>query len=477
MLFNSFNFGLFLPIVLIIYWSIGNQKIKIQNLLLLIASYFFYGLWDWRFLALILISSLIDYYSGIEIEKSNSNTRRKFFLFFSVFWNLGILFTFKYFNFFVDELINLIGYSDSNFTFNSLNIILPVGLSFYTFQTLSYTIDVYNNRIKPTYNLLNFLCFVSFFPQLVAGPIERAGNLLPQFYKQRKLDVTNFKDGLRQILWGLFKKMVVADNVALAVNAIYASPEEHGSLSLFYASALFFFQIYCDFSGYSDIAIGSAKLFGFKLSKNFNIPYLSRSVAEFWQRWHITLTKWFTDYVYAPIIKKHKRNSFYKTLALFISMGLIGLWHGANWTFIMFGIFQAITISIERLPIALKGRKVSINYYLYRMPLLFAIFYGFVLITISCVFFRSDNLESSFYIIKKIVSFVPSEGFSLIIGFKILVIPILILLEYFTRTKNHPFEGLENKFKKPARWAIYYIFILIIIRYAGPAEQFIYFQF
>jgi len=476
-LFNSFNFGLFLPIVLLLYWAIGYKKIKTQNVLLLIASYFFYGLWDWRFLFLILASSLIDYYAGIEIEKSSTKSRKKLYLYFSVFWNLGILFVFKYYNFFITEFTLLFGLDNSEYAFSSLNIILPVGLSFYTFQTLSYSFDIYKDKIKATKNILNFLCFVSFFPQLVAGPIERAGNLLPQFNKQRKIDVAVFKDGLRLILWGLFKKMVVADTIAIAVNAIYASPEDQGSLSLFYASALFFFQIYCDFSGYSDIAIGTAKLFGFKLSKNFAIPYLARSVAEFWQRWHITLTKWFTEYVYAPIIKKHRKSNFYKIVALFVSMGLIGLWHGANWTFIFFGLFQAVAISIERFPINIKGKSVSINYYLNRMPLSFAIVYSFVLITISCIFFRSESLESSFYIITKIVSFVPSEDFSFIIGIKILVIPILVLLEYFTRTKNHPFEAFEKIVNKPLRWAVYYIFIIVIIRYAGPAEQFIYFQF
>lgn len=477
MLFNSFNFGLFLPFVLLIYWVIGYKKIKAQNILLLIASYFFYGLWDWRFLFLIFISSIIDYYAGIEIEKSHSKSRKKFFLFFSLFWNLGILFVFKYYNFFITEFTTLFGLESSEYAFSSLNIILPVGLSFYTFQTLSYSLDVYKGTIKPTKNILNFLCFVSFFPQLVAGPIERAGNLLPQFNRKRSLDLDNFKDGLRLILWGLFKKMVVADNVAIAVNAIYSSPEDQGSLSLFYASALFFFQIYCDFSGYSDIAIGSAKLFGFKLSKNFNIPYLSRSTAEFWQRWHITLTKWFTEYIYTPIIKKNRRNFYYKTFALFVSMTLIGLWHGANWTFLFFGIFQAIAISIERIPFKIKGKKVSLNYYLNKMPLLLAVIYSFILITSSCIFFRSESLESSFYIINKIVSFVPSENFSFVIGIKVLVIPILVLLEYFTRTKNHPFEGLEKVVGKPLRWTIYYIFIISIIRYAGPAEQFIYFQF
>jgi len=460
-----------------LYWVIGYQKIKYQNLLLLVASYFFYGLWDWRFLFLILISSLIDYYTGIEIEKYSTKSRKKIFLFFSLFWNLGILFVFKYYNFFIKEFTTLFGLDNSDYAFSSLNIILPVGLSFYTFQTLSYSLDVYKGRIKATHNLLNFLCFVSFFPQLVAGPIERAGNLLPQFSKQRSLDIDNFKDGLRLILWGLFKKMVVADNVAIAVNAIYASPEDHGSLTLFYASALFFFQIYCDFSGYSDIAIGSAKLFGFKLSTNFKIPYISRSTSEFWQRWHITLTKWFTEYVYVPIIRKHKRNYFYKTFALFVSMALIGLWHGANWTFIFFGIYQAIIISFERIPFKLKGKNVSVNYFLNKMPLGFAMLYSFILITSSCIFFRADSLSSAFQIIKKIASFTPSEHFSLVIGIKILVIPFLVVLEYFTRSKNHPFEGLEKIVNKPLRWAIYYIFIITIIRYAGPAEQFIYFQF
>ncbi len=477
MLFNSFNFGLFLPIVLLLYWAIGYQKIKFQNLLLLIASYFFYGLWDWRFLLLILISSLIDYYSGIEIEKSATKSRKKFFLFFSVFWNLGILFVFKYYNFFITEFTTLFGLESSEYAFSSLNIILPVGLSFYTFQTLSYSLDVYKGKIKATYNLLNFLCFVSFFPQLVAGPIERAGNLLPQFNKSRTLDINNFKDGLRLILWGLFKKMVVADNVALAVNAIYASPDEQGSLSLFYASALFFFQIYCDFSGYSDIAIGSAKLFGFKLSKNFNIPYLSRSVSEFWQRWHITLTRWFTEYVYASIIRKYKHSYIIKTFALFVSMGLIGLWHGANWTFIVFGIYQAIMIAIERIPFKFKGKKVSINYYINKMPLGFAVVYSFIIITSSSIFFRAESLSSAFEIIKTIVSFIPSEKFTTVIGLKVLVIPFLVLLEYVTRTKNHPFEELEKIMNRPLRWAVYYIFIIAIIRYAGPAEQFIYFQF
>ncbi len=477
MLFNSFSFALFLPIVLSFYWIIGYRRVKIQNILLLLASYFFYGLWDWRFLFLIIASSLIDYFIGIEIYNSENKFKRKLFLYLSILGNLGVLFLFKYYNFFIDEFSILFNLDPSDYTFSSFQIILPVGLSFYTFQTMSYTIDVYRKNIKPSYNLLHFLCFVSFFPQLVAGPIERARNLLPQFNQERKFDIANSKDGLRLILWGLFKKMVVADNVAIAVNAIYLTPEDHGSLSLLYASVLFFFQIYCDFSGYSDIAIGTAKLFGFKLSKNFNTPYLARSVAEFWQRWHITLTKWFTDYVYGPIIKKRKRSYLVKTFALLVSMGLIGFWHGANWTFIVFGVYQAVIISIERIPFKIRGKKVNVNYYLSRMPLVFAICYSFIIIITSCIFFRAETLESSLYIIKKIISFVPSDQFSFIISKRVLFVPLIIFIEYFTKTKNHPFELFEKKYSKPVRWLVYYVFVLIIIRYAGPKEEFIYFQF
>ena len=334
--------------MLLTYWAVGFKRIKAQNIVLLVASYIFYGLWDWRFLSLIIASSFVDYLAGRAIGASGSKKFKKLYLFLSIVWNLGVLFIFKYYNFFAEGFANLFHLSTQGHTYNSLDIILPVGLSFYTFQTMSYTIDVYRNRIRPTQNVLNFLCFVSFFPQLVAGPIERARSLLPQFNKQRIFERSLVVDGLRQMLWGLFMKMVVADNVALAVNTIYSEPDSFGSLSLLYASILFFFQIYCDFAGYSNIAIGSAKLFGFNLSKNFNIPYLSRSVAEFWQRWHITLTKWFTDYVYAPLIQSWKRSYVSRTIALFITMTLIGLWHGANWTFIFLVCFRP-------LPLQLKG--------------------------------------------------------------------------------------------------------------------------
>lgn len=477
MLFNSFDFGVFLVLVYLLYWGIGVNRRKAQNILLLLASYFFYGFWDWRFLSLIIASSLIDFYAAKAIEATSKVQLRKLYLWGSILWNLGVLFIFKYYNFFIESFSSLFSMPLVSEGFTIWNVIIPVGLSFYTFQTISYTIDVYRGKMKATTNLTEFLCFVSFFPQLVAGPIERAGKLLPQFLKERSFSLSESKEGLREILWGLFKKMVVADNVAIAVNAIYAAPEDYGSLSLLYATVLFFFQIYCDFSGYSDIAIGTAKLFGFKLSKNFNLPYLAKSAAEFWQRWHITLTRWFMDYVYTPLVKNKDRNFIVNTVAIFITMTLIGLWHGANWTFIVFGVLQAIAISVERIPIPFGKKKTTLISYISNAPRVLTSLYIFVLIVISSVFFRSETIESSFTVLNRIFSFIPDANFSFIIGLKVLVIPLLIMFELFNSQKAFPLLNLEKHLSKPIRWILYYTIILLLIRYAGPKEQFIYFQF
>ena len=351
MLFNSFDFGFFLVIVYLAYWAIGTKRRNAQNVLILIASYTFYGLWDWRFLGLLAMSSLIDFITGRAIANSEKRRTQKFYLWLSILWNLGVLFTFKYFNFFIDSFETLFGMEASQgYTF--WNVAIPLGLSFYTFQTMSYSIDVFQKKIKPTKNLLEFLCFVSFFPQLVAGPIEKAKHLLPQFESKRQFDLENAKSGLRQILWGLFKKIIVAEKLGIAVSMAFDNPEAYNSITLVFAAFLFCFQVYCDFSGYTDIAIGTAKLFGFKLSKNFNLPYFSRSVSEFWQRWHITLTRWFTDYVYIPIVKSGKKISrTKKTFALLLTFTLVGFWHGANWTFILFGALNAVVLSLERIRI------------------------------------------------------------------------------------------------------------------------------
>ncbi len=476
MLFNSFAFGIFLPTTLLLYWVVGFNRIKWQNLILLAASYLFYGLWDWRFLFLIIASSLVDYVAGIAIAGTDDRTKRKIYIYSSVFWNLGVLFLFKYYNFFIDEFATLFSLQDGEYGFSSLNLILPVGLSFYTFQTMSYTIDVYKERISPTKNILNFLCYVSFFPQLVAGPIEKAADLLPQFNSKRKFQVENVKEGLRQILWGLFKKMVIADNAARIVTLVFAGPEEYGSLTLLFGALMFFFQIYGDFSGYSDIAIGTARLFGFKLSKNFNIPYLARSSTEFWQRWHITLTRFFNDYVYFPIISKNIRSTARRNYAIFLTMVLIGLWHGANWTFILFGGLQGLLIILERTPLS-KGRKSSL-FHKNLVPRPIGILLTLVFITASCVLFRSQNIAEAGYIFERIFSFIPSENLGKFLNKRLLVLLfILIVCEIFTRKKDFPFSQIDTYLSRPIRWIIYYAFIYIIIRYAGPSENFIYFQF
>ncbi|EDM43028.1 alginate O-acetylation protein [unidentified eubacterium SCB49] len=435
-------------------------------------------MWDWNFLLLIIASSLVDFIAGKAITATPKISYKKIFLWLSILWNLGVLFTFKYYDFFIENFAELFGILVPDKGYHFLKVVIPVGLSFYTFQTMSYTIDVYRGRIKATNNLLEFLCFVSFFPQLVAGPIERAKMLLCQFEEKRKFDFQETKEGLRKILWGLFKKLVVADNIASAVNVIYATPEDYGTLSILYASILFFFQIYCDFSGYSDIAIGTAKLFGFKLSENFRAPYLAKNLSEFWSRWHITLTQWFTDYLYKPLayIKKDKKISATTGFfALLLTMTLIGFWHGATWTFILFGFFNGVILILERLRFGKKGMnivKLSL-----KAPRIFTTIYVFGILTITSMLFRAISLDKLSILITRLFSFSSEIPFSFIIGAKILVIPVFILTEYSTRFKTHPFYELQKHISRPVRWMIYYALIFLIIRYAGPKEQFIYFQF
>ena len=385
-----------------------------------------------------------------------------------------VLFYFKYFNFFIDNFKTLFDLPLDSFS--TLDVIIPVGLSYYTFQTISYTVDVYQNKIKASNNFLQFLCFVSFFPQLVAGPIERAGRLLPQFGIQRKFDINEAKDGLRRILWGLFKKVVIADNIGVAVSVIYASPDNFSSLEILYATILFFFQLYCDFSGYTDIAVGSAKMFGFKLSENFKMPYLATNVSSFWDRWHISLSKWVRDYLYIPIAKTNKKSRRLRFFALIITMTAMGLWHGASWTFILFGVTQGVVMAIETIRIPSKGKPKSIRQLLHQYP-----FFGrthlYIQIIIAMIFFRAPDIHDAKAVIQGIFGNFSFEEFHWIIGIKIGVIGILLGAEFLTSKKLHPFEHLERKFSTPIRWCIYYIFIFLIIRYGGPKETFIYFQF
>ncbi|WP_067151958.1 MBOAT family O-acyltransferase, partial [Pseudotamlana agarivorans] len=405
MLFNSLDFAVFLPIVFCLYWFVTNKNLKLQNFLIVIASYTFYGWWDWRFLTLILFSTIIDFYIGVQLSKEKSLYKRKAFLWLSIIVNLGFLGFFKYYNFFLENFINAFSFFGYNIGVQSLNIVLPVGISFYTFQTLSYTIDVYKEKLKPTNDFISFAAFVSFFPQLVAGPIERATNLLPQFHKERKFSYSNAVDGLRQILWGLFKKIVIADGCAQFANEIFNNSDSYNGSTLFLGAIFFTFQIYGDFSGYSDIAIGTSRLFGFNLMQNFAFPYFSRDIAEFWRRWHISLSTWFRDYLYIPL-GGSKGGTWMKVRNTFIIFLVSGFWHGANWTFIAWGALNALYF----LPLLLLKRNrtnlgnVAHGKTLPNFKEFFSMLITFGLTVIAWVFFRAENIHHALSYLNNIFS-------------------------------------------------------------------------
>lgn len=392
MLFNSIEFLLFLPTVFFLYWFVFKNQLRAQNVLLLVASYIFYGWWDWRFLSLIIASTFLDYFIAIQLGKTDVSKKRKFLLGISLAGNLGMLGFFKYYNFFVSSWIEAWSSVGITMEASTLNIILPVGISFYTFQTLSYTIDVYRKEMQPTKSFIDFAAFVTFFPQLVAGPIERASHLLPQFYKNRTFDYQNAVDGVKLIIWGMFKKVVVADNCAFFVNKIFENPEAYSSGELFIGMVFFAFQIYGDFSGYSDMAIGISKLFGFDLMVNFKFPYFSRDIAEFWRRWHISLSTWFRDYIYIPL-GGSKGTQWFQIRNVMIIFLVSGFWHGANWTYVVWGLFHALMF----LPLLLfnvnRSHLITKSY----GWLDFAkIGVTFLVVCIGWVFFRADSITDAF---------------------------------------------------------------------------------
>jgi len=491
MLFNSLEFAIFLPLVFLIYWAIGyahlndTLKLRLQNAFVLIASYVFYGWWDWRFLILIVFTSLCSWGSGLLIVKSqitnNKSPLPKVWLWLNIVINLGILGVFKYYDFFVSEFGQLFGISTYSLL---LRIILPVGISFYTFQALSYSIDVFRKKIAPTKDIIAFFAFIAFFPQLVAGPIERATNLLPQFLINRKFSYDQGVDGMRQILWGLFKKIVIADNCATYVDQVWATYDTQTGSTLFLAAILFTFQIYGDFSGYSDIAIGIAKLFGIKLMRNFNNPYFSRDIAEFWRRWHISLTTWFRDYVYIPLggsrVGKWKivRNTF----VIFL---VSGIWHGANWTFLAWGAFHAILF----LPLILLGanrkytNQVAEGRILPSWHETIQILCTFFLVVIGWIIFRSETISQAWEILCGIwnESFfsIPTLTKTIYFGY----IVIMLVIEWFSREKQHGLDFSQNT--KPVISIIkclLYIVIALLVEFYFLASiehptAFIYFQF
>jgi D-alanyl-lipoteichoic acid acyltransferase DltB (MBOAT superfamily) len=481
MLFNSIDFAIFLPIVFILYWFGTNKNLKLQNFLIVAASYLFYGWWDWRFLSLILFSTIVDYSVGLGLLKQENQTKRKILLWTSILVNLGFLGFFKYYNFFLDNFITAFSFFGTEIKANSLNIILPVGISFYTFQTMSYSIDVYKRKLEPTKDFIAFSAFVSFFPQLVAGPIERATHLLPQFYKKRTFDYSKAVDGMRQILWGLFKKIVIADKSAEFANQIFNNSADMNGSTLVLGALFFTFQIYGDFSGYSDIAIGTSRLFGFDLMRNFNFPYFSRDIAEFWRRWHISLSTWFRDYLYIPL-GGSKGGTWMKVRNTFIIFIVSGFWHGANWTFIVWGLLNALYImpsiiyntNRNNIEIVARGKILP------SLKDIFSIGITFGLTVFAWIFFRAENIGHAVQYISDIFK---HPGSFLVLGIYwkyktiIILISIFVLIEWFGREGQYAISQIGSKSKRPIRYAMYYAIIIAIFWFGGKEQQFIYFQF
>ena len=503
MLFNSFEFLVFLPIVFLLYWFVFDYAMRgckrqlfWQNLLIVVASYIFYGWWDCRFLILIAITTVLSFLSGIGIEKAPTQRGKKAVMIANILVNLGILGVYKYYDFFASQFAELFGIQSD---FLLLHLILPVGISFYTFQALSYSIDVYRKQIETTHDIVAFTAFLSFFPQLVAGPIERATNLLPQFQKKRTFDYAQAVDGMRQILWGLFKKIVVADNCATYVDQVFANISGHSGSTLLLAAVLFTFQIYGDFSGYSDIAIGTAKLFGIKLMRNFNVPYFSRDIAEFWRRWHISLTTWFRDYVYIPLGGSRPDTSrlclsptaYTKCIAVrntFIIFLLSGLWHGANWTFVLWGAYHALlfvpllvmnknrryrdTVATVTLPDGSIKTK-----WLPSLKEAMQMLVTFALAVVGWIIFRATSINDVWIYIQSMLNDTLFAAPMVVAGLKrtLLSVAILLLVEWINRDKQY---GLQMTGKhKVIQLVVCYALMLYMLEFGANAQSFIYFQF
>lgn len=478
MLFNSLEFLIFLPIVFTLYWQL-HKSVRCQNLLVVVVSYIFYGWWNYKFLFLIAFTTFCSYASGIWVDVCKSQKGKKAITIGNIILNLGILGVYKYYNFFADSFQEMMNRFCIATDWPVLNLVLPVGISFYTFQALSYTIDVYKGKIKPTHDILSFFAFISFFPQLVAGPIERATNLLPQFQQLRTFDYTKAVDGCRQMLWGFFKKMVIADNASFFVEKFFGAPEHYHSLSLLIGAILFSIQIYCDFSGYSDIAIGCARLFGIELRSNFRFPYFSRNIAEFWRRWHISLNKWFVDYVYIPLggSRVSKLKVIRNTWVIFL---LSGLWHGANWTFVIWGGVHAALF----MPLLITGKNrqyldtVAAGRALPSLKELRLMLTNCFVVMVAWIFFRSDCFTLSIDYIQRMLT----SGFSIDMEltskhFLMLVCFIVILfgMEWIQREGEHGLSKVPQS--RMMRTVLYLAIFYIIMWFGGTQADFIYFQF
>ena len=490
MLFNSIEFLFFLPIVFLLYWFVF-RSYRWQNLLIVLASYVFYGWWDWRFLLLIALTSFCSFLSGVGLERYEGNrSRQKLVSAANIILNLSILGVFKYYNFFVESFSFLFSTMGLQLDWVTLNIVLPVGISFYTFQALSYTIDVYQHKLRATHDVVAFFAYISFFPQLVAGPIERATHLLPQFQKKRHFEYDKAVDGCRQMLWGFFKKMVIADNCGSIVTQIWGSYGHQPGFILFCGAILFTIQIYCDFSGYSDIAIGCARLFGFDLMKNFDYPHLARSIPEFWRRWHISLTTWFRDYVYFPLGGSRCSQGRAVRNVLLV-WAVSGLWHGANWTFVCWGLYHGILLAIYNvLGVNTKYEHiVAYGKWLPSVKEVLQVTFTFLLVAIGLVIFRAETLtdaigylggmcSASLFDMAASMEFLQGQMLQLYI-----LIPGILLLftsEWFSRQRVYPLQFAPGGFVSRhavVRYSIYVCFLIMIFGLSMSKTEFIYFRF
>ena len=478
MFFNSIDFAIFLPIVFLLYWFGTKGNLKIQNILLLAASYYFYACWDYRFLFLLIFSTLLDYFTGLKMHEAKSAVMKRFWFWLSVSVNLGFLGIFKYFNFFSKSLADALSAVGYKADFWTLNVILPVGISFYTFHGLSYVIDIYKDRIKPEKNFIDYSVFVSFFPLLVAGPIERATHLLPQIQRKREFNYNQAVDGLKQILWGLFKKIVIADNCAEYANMVFDNSAQYSASTHIVAAIFFAFQIYGDFSGYSDIAIGTARLFGIDLLRNFAFPYFSRDIAEFWRRWHISLSTWFRDYLYIPL-GGSKGGNWMRIRNTFIIFLVSGFWHGANWTFVVWGFLNALFImpsiifknNRNNLDIVAQGRTFA------NFKEIIAMVATFSLTVFAWIFFRSDTLTHAFQFIGAIFSPTILSKPENIKNATVWLLIIFVIVEWLGREEQYAIAKMVSNWPKLLRWTFYYAIIIAIMQFRGVSQQFIYFQF
>jgi alginate O-acetyltransferase complex protein AlgI len=495
MSFNSITFAIFLPIVFSLYWFISDKSLKAQNILLLGASYFFYGWWDWRFLLLLAFLSVLNYYIGIKIDVCDLRKERKIWLIAGLILNLGVLSVFKYFNFFIDSFIDLVSLAGYTLPKTTTKIILPLGISFYVFLSLSYLLDIYKRTLKANRNIIEVLVSLGFFPIILAGPIQRPSSLLPQIAKKREFNYEQLIDGLRQIVWGLFTKVVIADNLSIYADDIFHNYSNYTGSTLLLGAGFYAIQIYADFSGYSNMAIGTAKLFGFNLMKNFGYPYFSRDITEFWKRWHISLTSWFRDYLFFPIsfsvswkirsdkVLLIKADLFIYIVASLITWFLTGLWHGANYTFIIWGMIHGLFLIIYRWQIKPRKRlfkKIGISNN-NKVVVLVESLITLVIVVFAWIFFRADNTRHALDFIKIIFSgsllSIPSFPNMMICLFIGILVFIFFAVEWAGRKEQYAFARIGVKLPAAVRWAVYYILIFVIFFFAGSGQKFIYFQF